>query len=134
MKWFRPTDNAASGAPRRWTDIPRVDLEPSVGCGTALRARTPGGCVRSWSSANRWSFGNSGWSPVCRKWSRRTLGAAIIVPAGMADRLARLDLAQPVSPMPAGRVLVRIRDEADAAGIEIAILEAYASAMSSCFS
>jgi hypothetical protein len=66
--------------------------------------------------------------------SPNALGAAIIVPAGMADRLARLDLAQPVSPMPAGRILVRIRDEADAAGIEIAILEAYASAMSSCFS
>ena len=58
------------------------------------------------------------------------LGAAVIVPAELAEGLATVGLAEPMSPMPDGRVLTRIRDDAHRVDIELVIFEACASAMS----
>ena len=57
------------------------------------------------------------------------LGVAVVVPTELGQALEARNLVRPLSPMPAGHVVVSIRDDVEHVSIEMVILEAYSSAM-----
>ena len=56
-------------------------------------------------------------------------GISVIVPTDAANELELLGLTTPVAPMPPGHVLVCVRDDIDAAGLDRVVLDAYSHAL-----